>query len=416
MKRHFSGLWLHPDFMKLWAGQTVSEFGSRITREGLPLIAVIVLSATPEQMGLLTAIGSLPILIFGLMAGVWVDRLKRRPILIACDLTRAIILLSIPLAAMTGHLTMMLVLLVAALTSLLGLFFDIAYRAILPSLVEREHLLEGNSKLATTDSLAEIGGPAIAGLLVQWISAPMAIFFDVFSFLFSAVSVATIRKPEPALIHVHQPNMLREILEGAQVILLEPILRVLVLGVGVRNFFGSFFGTLYSLYAIRDLGLSPALLGLAVGAGGVGALIGALLASRLPRRFGLGRTLVISLLVSGMINLCIPLAGGPVWLAAGILIVAQIIGDAAMAVYGINEISLRQMLVPNRVLGRTNASIGFLSEGVGPVGALVAGLLAGMIGTRATLLVATVGILMTAVWLVFSRVRTLESHPEMVVE
>jgi MFS family permease len=416
MKRYFSGLWQHPDFMKLWAGQTVSEFGSRITREGLPLIAVTLLSATPEQMGLLTAIGSLPILIFGLMAGVWVDRLKRRPILIGCDLVRALILLSIPLAALTGQLSMSLILIVAALNSLLGLFFDVAYRSILPSLVKREQLVEGNSKLATTDSLAEIGGPAIAGLLVQWISAPMAIFVDAFTFLFSAVSVGMIRKAEPTPIPEEQPNMLREIVEGLRIIALEPTLRVLVLGLATRSFFGNFIGTLYALYAVRDLGLSPALLGLTVSAGGIGALMGAVLAGRLPRRFGLGRTLVISLLIAGLMNLCIPLADGPIMLAAGILIIAQIVGDGAMMVYGVNEMSLRQMIVPGHVLGRTNASIGFLSEGIGPIGALIAGVLAGLIGARATLLIATLGILATAVGLLFSKVHTLKTHPELVTE
>jgi len=201
MLRHlsgrFSGLWRHPDFMKLWIGQTVSEFGSRITRDGLPLTAVIVLGATPAQMGLLVALSALPILILGLLAGVWVDRLRRRPIMIAMDVARMVLLLSIPAAALTGRLSMGLLYVVAAVSGVFTLFFDVAYRSVLPSLVERENVLEGNTKLATTDALAEIGGPALAGLLVQVISAPLAIFFDALSFLFSAVSLAMIRKPEP---------------------------------------------------------------------------------------------------------------------------------------------------------------------------------------------------------------------------
>ena len=196
MSSRFSGLWQQPEFMKLWIGQTISEFGSRITRDAIPLVAVITLAATPAQMGVLTAIGSLPILFLSLIAGVWIDRLRRRPIMIVADLGRAIILLTIPLAALSGHLTIGLLYGVVALMSIFSLLFDLAYRSILPSLVAREQLLEGNSKLATTESLAEIGGPALAGLLIQWISAPLAIFFDAISFLFSGISVALIRKPE----------------------------------------------------------------------------------------------------------------------------------------------------------------------------------------------------------------------------
>jgi len=412
MNRHFTGLWRHPDFMKLWIGQTISAVGSRITREGLPLTALLILSATPAQLGILTALGSLPVLFLSLIAGVWVDRLRRRPILIAADVGRFVLLLTIPAAALTGHLSMELLYVVAVLAAAMTLFFDVAYESVLPALVQPENVLEGNSKLATTESLAEIGGPALAGALIQLITAPLAICLDALSFLISGVSVALIRAPEPAPNpRVDGQTIWHEISEGLRVIAHNPVLRTLAIGMGVRGFFGNFFGTLYSLYAIRELGLSPAVLGVLIGMGGVGALIGSLLAARLPRRFGLGRTMTAMLLISSLINGLIPLASGPTLLSAGMLMLAQLIGDAAMVVFLINELSLRQVIVPDRLLGRVNASVGFLARGIAPVGALMAGLLADQIGARPTLWIAVIGILLTSLWMLASPVRQLQQHP-----
>lgn len=413
MKRTFSGLWHHPDFMKLWIGQTISEFGSRITRDGIPLIAVITLAATPAEMGLLTAFASVPVLLFGLIAGVWVDRLRRRPIMIAMDFGRALLLLSIPLTALTGHLSIGLLYIVVALIGIMGLVFETAYRALLPTLVSRDQLLEGNSKLSTTDALAEIGGPSIAGLLIQWISAPLAVFFDVISFAFSSVSFALIRAPEPTPPpRVAHRSALREALEGLATIAHDPILRTLIIGLSLRSFFGNFFATLYSLYAVRDLGLSPALLGIVVSAGGIGALIGAVTAGRVQSRLGLGRTLTWMLLAGAIANLLIPLAAifaSPL-AAALVLIAAQIVGDAVMLIYGINEISLRQTIVPDRLLGRTNASFGFLEQGIAPFGAIVAGALATVIGSQMTLGIAVTGFLITALWMLRSPLRHLRAY------
>ncbi len=414
-KRHFTGLWQHPDFMKLWTGQTISEFGSRITREALPLVAVIVLAASPAEMGILTAISALPVLLFSLAAGVWVDRVRRRPVMIAADIARLLILLSVPFAALTGTLTIELLYLVVALTTLLGLVFEIAYRAILPSLISREHLLEGNTKLATTDSLAEIGGPAIAGLLVQVISAPVAIIFDAASYLFSALSFALIRAPEPPPAPATAArNAWAEMLDGWRCIAADPILRVLVAELCIGNFFGSFYAVLYGLYAIRDLGLSPAQLGLVVGAGGIGALLGALVAGWVPRRYRLGQVLTTCILFGAGLNVLIPLAGGTPIFAAAVLITAQILGDGARTVYEINALSLRQSLVPDRLLGRVNASIGFLAHGIAPVGALVGGALATALDARTTLFIAFVGLFVGALWVARSPVRKLQAYGEVV--
>jgi predicted MFS family arabinose efflux permease len=411
MKVRFSGLWKHPDFLKLWFGQTVSQFGSYITGGALPLIAVLTLDATPAQMGLLSAAGALPVLLFSLFIGVWVDRLRRRPLMIAADLGRFVLLIIIPIAAFAGALRMEMLYVVAALAGLLGLVFDVAYRSMLPSLVTREHLLEGNTKLATTESLAEVGGPPLSGVLVQLISAPLAVLFDAFSFLVSIFSLLLIRTPEPppAPLEDREPIM-AEIVDGFRALGEHPAVRVLVAGTAIRAFFGSMIGALYSLYVVRELGLSAAMPGLLTGAGGVGALIGAGLSGRVTRHFGLGRTLTVTVLFAGGINLLIPFTGGPALLAAGTLFLTQLFGDAAWAIHGIQEISLRQTLIPDRMLGRANAGIGFLVGGVAPLGAVVGGWLATHLGVRETLLIAVLGILSTGVWTLFSPVWHLEAQ------
>lgn len=385
-----------PDFLKLWAGQTVSEFGSRITRDGLPVLAVAALAASPEQMGLLTAAASLPILLLSLFAGVWVDRLSRRPLLIAADLARAMVLLIIPLAFFAGALSFELLLVVTMTASALGLFFNIAYQAMLPWLVEREHLVEANSKLAATDALAEVGGPALAGLLIQVVGAPLAIAADALSFIFSAWTLAIIRKPEPKPAPHPSPSIRRELREGLAVVLSNPLLRILVTGIALRAFFGSMIGALYAYYTLRELGLTPAALGIVIGAGGIGALLGAALAGRLTRRFGLARTLAGGMLVSAFTGLLLPLADVIPGTAMVTLIAGQILGDAAMAVFLIGETSLRQLLVPNALLGRANALIGFLAEGVAPLGAVAGGALAGILGGRGGMWIAVLGILAVA--------------------
>src|SRR5436305_2656742 len=209
-------LWTNPDFVKLWTGQTISELGSRVSREGIPLTAVLVLHAGTVQMGFLTALGGASVLVFGLIAGVWVDRLRRRPLLIATDLGRAAILASVPLAAVAGVLRMEQLYAVAALAGILTVFFDVAYQSYLPTLVLREQILEGNSKLALSASIAEIAGPGVTGVLVQTITAPIAILFDAVSFLFSALMVLLIRKPEPPAEPRELEHLITETLAGVR--------------------------------------------------------------------------------------------------------------------------------------------------------------------------------------------------------
>ena len=406
MRLQRTGLWLNRDFMRLWTAQAISQFGSRITREGLPLAALLSLAATPEQMGVLTALAALPVLLFGLLAGVWTDRLPRRPILIAADLGRAALLLTIPAAALLGALSMTQLYLVTVLTGALTIFFNVADQSYLPAVVKREHVLEGNSKLGTSESLAEVGGPALAGVMIQWLTAPLAIFFDALSFIVSAVFIGLIRTPEPPPAPPAQRRSVRrEVMEGLRLITGHAILRDLAIATALRAFFGSFYGVLYYLFVVRELGVSLATLGLLISLGGVGALVGALLVERVTRRFGLGLTLVATMTLSVGLSFLTPLAAGPLPVILLMLGAAQLLGDGLSMIYMINANSLRQTLVPDALLGRANASMHFIVGALGPVGALLAGALGGALGARGTLLIAAFGMTLAAVWLLVSPVR-----------
>jgi MFS family permease len=408
-ERKVATFFLNRHFALFWVGQTVSKFGSWITNSGLALTAVLVLHATTFQMGLLAALGAVPALLFGLLAGVWVDRLPRRSVLIMTDLGRALLLLSIPLAALFGILRLELMYGVALLVETLTVFFEIAHRSFLPTLVDREHIAAGNSKLETSSALAEIAGPSLAGILVQAISAPFAILFDALSFLFSALCIGMIRVQEPSVLPIgEQQKVWRDVWEGLQVVWHDRRLRALATCIAMRNFFGGAFAALYTLYVVRELGMTPVVYGILVTMGGVGALLGSLVAARLTRRFGLGKILIGGLLIDACMTLLIPSAAEPWPLALVLLISAQLFGDCGAVLCSINEVSLRQMIVPDRFLGRVNASMHLLVAVLGPVGAMMAGLLSAYIGVRPTLFVGAGGILCSFAWLLFSPIRTLE--------
>ncbi|MDQ5825262.1 MAG: MFS transporter [Chloroflexota bacterium] len=411
MGLRLTGLWRHPDFTKLWVAQTVSSLGTGITGQALPFTAILVLGASAGDMGLLAAASQLPVLAI-LFAGVWADRLRRRPILIAADVGRAALLVTIPVAAVLGVLGMGQLFAVAMLVEALSLFFSVAYRSYLPTLIPREQLVDGNSKLSAGGSVAEISGPAVGGVLVQWLTAPFAILFDAASFLFSALFLGAIRTSEPLPAPPEERKSVRnEIGEGLQVVLRNRVLRALAACSGTFTFFGNFFHALYVLYAMRDQGIPPGIVGVLVGAGGAGALVGAVLVGPVTRRFGVGPTLIGSLTFSALVGFPIVLVDGPLPFTIAVFFAAQLIGDIAIAIYLINDMSLRQAMVPDRLLGRANASMGFLVGGLGPVGALVGGALGELIGARYTLAIAIIAISLAPLWLFFSPARTLREAP-----
>jgi MFS family permease len=408
-----SGLWRHPEFVKLWAGQTISRFGSEISQLAIPLTAALVLNASPSQMGLLGAFEFAPFLLLSLFAGVWVDRLKRKRILILSDLGRAILLGSIPVAALFAVLRIEQLYLVALLTGVLTVFFDVAYQAYLPALVNRDQLIEGNSKLEVSRSVAQIAGPGVAGALVQLVTAPVAVAVDAVSFVASVVSLAFIKTDEPAPERhaAGATSIWSELREGLAIVLGNPLLRSIAGCTGTSNLFGNALMTVYVLYVTRQLGIGPALLGLIFSVAGPGALLGSLLAGRIATRFGLGATIIGSMIVGDVANLLIPLASGPTFVVVGMLMVPSFVAGVTGPVYNINQVSLRQAITPARLQGRMNASVRFLVWGTIPIGALLGGALGEALGLRPTILAMAVCSMLAPLWVVFSPVRSLRTQP-----
>ena len=399
-----ASLWRNADFRKLWAGQTVSELGSVVTRTAIPLLAVLVLGAGPLDMAFLVVSGSLAVLLVGFFAGAWVDRLRRRPILIWADALRALLLFSIPAAYLTGLLRIEQLYLVVFLEGCLGALFDAAYPAFLPSLIGVDRVVEGNSRLATSSSLAEIGGPGLAGGLVQAIGAPLAVLVDAISYVFSAISLLLIRSREPARPPRTSVTPIRlEILEGLRLVRQHTVLLPLTLRSIIAHVAGSFYGVLYTIYLIEDLHLSPLLLGLVVSAGGVGSLVGSLFASRVIARFGFGPALIGTATGASIIGVLTPLAGGPLLLATLMVFLPQLIGDGLQTIEGVAELSLIQGVVPDRILGRVNATLEVFSHGIAyPLGALGAAALAGTVGVRGGVAIGWAGMAVSILLLVFS--------------
>lgn len=396
-------LWENPDFLRLWAGQSVSALGSMIGGPALGFTAILFLEATPLQMGMLQSADLLPALLVGLPAGVWVDRLRKRPLLIASDLARALLLALIPLTALLGLLRIEIVLTVVFLVGALNLLFDVAYQSHLPCLVAREDLVEGNSKLAASASAAEVAGFATAGWLVQILTAPIAVGANACSFLISAAYLSRIRKPEPAPVpSSEREGVWREMVVGAQAVLREPLLRALAASTLLFEFFGRVIGTVIVLFMTRELGFSPGVLGMIWAVGGICSFSGALVAGPLARRVGVGRTMVLGLIASAAGVLLVPLAEGANWVSALLLIGNQVITDPGWMVYDIHQTSVRQSVTPDHLLGRVNAGMRFLALAAMLAGALVGGLLGQALGLRATLVVGSAGTLVSAVVLALS--------------
>ena len=411
MSTSASSLWQHPDFLRLWVGQTISKLGSVVTRTAVPLVAILVLGAGPWELAVLVIVQSLGILIVGLIAGAWVDRLRRRPLLIWDDLLRAALLLSIPVAYAFGTLRIEHLYLVVFLASCLGALFDAAYPAYVPTLIGRDRLIEGNSKLATSSSIAEIGGPSFAGGLVQLVSAPFAILVDAISFIVSAVSLLLIRAPEPS----HPPRetrtrIVQEIAVGLRSVRHHPIVFPLAARSVPGHVFGAFYGVLYSIYLLRELHLDPFLLGIVISAGGVGSLVGSLFASRVVNALGIGPTLVGMAIASSILGVLTPLAQGPVAVATLMLLLPQLIGDGLQTIEGVAELSLIQGVTPDGILGRVNATLDVVSHGIAyPLGALVAAYVAEQIGVRGGIAIGWAGMALSIAFLLFSPIPRLRT-------
>ena len=402
-------LWRHADFMKLWTGQTVSELGSVVTRTALPIVAVVTLHATALQMGILIASASSAVLLVALFAGVFVDRSLRRPLLIATDVIRAALLLAIPVLAVTGALRIEQLYVLAFVEAALGALFDVAYHTYLPSLLPAERLLEGNAKIGMTSAVAELGGPGIAGALVQLITAPMALIVDAFSYVGSAVSLLLIRQPERRVDRLDRASVWAELRAGLAAVGRHPLLRPMALASGTSQLFGNFFASLYTLYALDTLGLSPLLLGIVISAGGVGSLAATAAVEPLTRRFGIGPTIVWTRIGAGLLAFLVPVAGGPPLVAALFLFIPQLIGDGLQTVAIVDGLTVRQVVTPPRLLGRVNGTMTVVLDGIAPIGAIAGALIAEAYGIRLALWVAVTGSFLGTGFVLFSQVRWLRT-------
>lgn len=405
-----ASLWRHPDFMKLWAGQTISVGGTAVTDLALPLTAALTLKATPTQMGLLGALDVLPYLLISLLAGVWADRLRRRPVLIAADLGRAALLASIPLAALFGRLGLAQLYCVAFFVGALSVVFNVAYQSFLPSVVARDHLVEGNGKLALSASMGQVVGPGVGGSLVQLLTAPVAIAVDALSYVASATFLTLIHAPEPTLPRPDGRRGVRvEIGEGLRAVARQPVLRVLVGAWSVYEFSVGILLAVLLLYLTRELGLTPALLGGVFMVGSMSGVAGAALTGWVARRLGLGRSIAAALAALALGAVCLPLAGVFRPVAVPLVVLGQILSGIGLTVSGSTQASLRQAVTPERLRGRVNASYAFLTSGVRPFGAILGGILGQSLGLSATLTVGALGILVAAAWITASPVRAIRT-------
>jgi MFS family permease len=403
-------LWRHGDFMRLWTAQTISQFGSQITFLALPLAAILILKASAFEVAVLGALEFAPWLLLSLPAGAWIDRMRRRPVLIVADVGRAVALLSVPAAYAVDALTLWQLYAVGFVVGTFTVFFDVAYQSYLPSLVERRRLPEGNSKLEISRSGAQLAGPGVAGALVELVTAPVAILGDAISFLVSAFFLGTIRQEERVERPAERTRLRVEIVEGLRFVLSHPYLRPGMAYVALFNFFGNVWFAVFLVYAVRRLHLSPAVIGVVFALGNVGFLAGAALAPRISVRLGAGSTLILSAFFGGASNLLIPAA--PVSQPIPFLVASGLIAGFSIVLYNVVAISLFQATTPDRLLGRMNASRRFVVWGVIPLGSLAGGALASTIGLRETLWVGAVGTSVAFIPLLFSPLRSLRETPE----
>jgi MFS family permease len=408
-------LFRHRDFVKLWSAQTISQFGTHVTLLALPLIAATTLNVTPFEFGLLGTIEFLPFILLSLPAGVWVDRLRRRPILIAGDLIRAAALLSIPIAFALNALTIWQLYVVGFINGCATVFFDVAYQSYLPSLVDRDQIVDGNSKLETSRSAAQITGPGAAGVIIGAFTAPLAIVLDALSFVVSAVFMFAIRRheaaPEPVSNeHGERPSMRSEITDGLRYVGAHPFLRSIAGTTGLSNFFSNVVYAILILYLVRQLAFTPEVLGLVFSLGSVGFLLGALVANRVAMRFGVGPTIVGSSMASGPSALLIAIA--PPDLAVPFVTASVFLAGLGGAIYNINQVSLRQAITPERMQGRMNATMRFIVWGTIPFGGILGGFLGGVIGLDETIWIGAIGGVFVFLPVLFSPVRSLERIPD----
>ncbi|MEY2437114.1 MAG: hypothetical protein QOF97_1950 [Acidimicrobiaceae bacterium] len=407
----------HRDFQLLWAGQTVSRVGTEVSTLALPLIAIQLLHATTFEVGSLTAVEFLPFLLVGLPAGAWVDRMRRRKVLIVADIGRFVALASVPFAHAFASLTLAHLFVVAFITGVLTVFFDVAYQSYLPELVTREQLVDGNAKLAASESTAHVVGPGVGGALIGAVGASTAVVADAISYALSCVCLLFIRTPSeeperPA--DGTRPSLVADIREGLRFVWHENRIRAVAFCTATSNLFSGVSSAVVLLLMTRVLGFSGGKIGLVFAFGGIGAIVGAVAAPWLAKRYGVGPAILMAILVAGLGPVLVAMADGS-WAPALLALGFGIEGGGGVA-YNINQVSVRQALCPRRLQGRMNASVRFLVWGTLPLGGFLGGVLGSTIGIRPTLWVAAGGTVLSFLWLLPSPIPRMKDMPPPVDE
>jgi MFS family permease len=417
MRRPQGGLWSHPDFVKLWTGQSISEVGSQVSQLALPWLAAVGLHASPFQFSLLGVLGFMPFILFALPAGVWVDRLRRRYILIVGDAARAVLLILIPVLWATHELRIWHLLVLQFVIGVFTVFFDVAYQSYLPALVEREHLIDGNSKIQLTASIAQVGGPNLSGVLIAAITAPYAIVVDAASFVVSSVFMISMgHREEPPKYDASnpRPKMWPQVKEGLDWVVKHPWLRAIAACTGTSNFFSSTAFSVVLLYMVRVLHLSAYAVAAVFAVTSVGSIVASLCTGRLNKWLGVGPTIVWSILVSSVAAIGYPLA--PKSFPLPLLMIAGVgFGFGAVA-YNITQVSLRQAITPERLQGRMNAAMRWIVWGTIPLGTLFGGGLATWFSLRTAIWVGSVGQMAAFLPVTMGSLKRVREMPEPVAE
>lgn len=399
-------------FRNLWLGQTISVFGDQITFLAVPIVAVLILHADPAEMGLVTAAALLPHLFFSLPAGVWLDRVHhRRRLMIVVDLLRGALIATIPLAYLQGWLQMPQLYAVAFLVGSLSVVFDISWSTLFVAVAKRDEYVQANSLLNGSRSLSGVAGPSIGGGLIQLFGAPLAMLVDALSFVASALFLVRVDAVEPPV--EPAPGSIRaQLASGLSFIFRDPIMRPTIMSAATLNLFNFGFQALFILYVTTYLGVNPGLLGLALGAGAIGAVVGALLASRIGRRIGIGPAFVLGLVIFPAALILVPLAGGPLPFILAALFTMEFVGGFGVMILDINAGAIIPARTLDRMRGRVTGAFRFINMGVRPIGALIGGFLGGMIGVRETLFLVTIASLSGVVWSFGTPVARLREMPE----
>ena len=425
-----TSLWHHPNFLKLWTSDTISQFGTQFSGYAIPFTALL-LTSDPLAFSILNASAFIGFAVFALFIGVYVDRHRRQRIMTLANIGRGIFLGLIPLAAVTGTLTragMPLLYVVSFMVGLLTVFFDVSYQAILPSLVDRSQLVEGNSKLEWSRSGAQVVGPGMAGLVVQAVYPPLAIAIDATSYMASASVLSRIKQDE--IIKPSTASVWHDLKEGLAIVLKDKRLRSIAGSTATSNFFSNVIFSILILYLVRQLGYTAAVVGTIFLIGGLGAFGGIALSSRLTRLFGVGPVIIAGMILGGLGTIPYALANSslsaPIFSATGIpvlgsfrldlnaliLMMGGFVTSIGVVVYNINQVSLRQAIVPKSIQGRMNASMRWIVWGTIPAGAIAGGVLAEVFGLREAIVIGVIGGIFSFLWVFLSPVRSLKHVPE----